>query len=163
MLPQVIKAHSEAKPTLCCTLLSAALSQCHLLGYHREKTYPKRSVIEAKRIRRLFWTLYIFDNNMSLLFGRGSYIKDTEVDASYPDISTDPGLKPWDESFLQFIDLASLHGQTYRRLYSVEASKVTSAVKLQSAKELITLLEEWKARLDSAGLWKRRKRSIYLG
>jgi hypothetical protein len=151
-LSQVSKAHSEAKPTLCFTLLSAALGHCQLLGYHREKTYSKFSAIQAKRIRRVFWTLYIFDRNLSLLFGRGPLIQDSEIDAGCPTISSDPGLKSWDESFLSFIELARIHGQTYQQLYSVEASICSSTTRLQNANELMAALERWKARLDAVSV-----------
>lgn len=157
---KAINAHSKAKPTLCSTLLSAALSHCQLLGYHREKAYSKHSAIQAKRIRRVFWTLYVFDKNISLLFGRGPLIRDSEIDARYPEISSDPKLKPWDESFREFIELAKIHGQTYERLYSVEAYRSSSTAKLQSANELITALEGWKARLDAVSLENRRSHNI---
>lgn len=148
---QVIKAHSEAKPSLCFNLLSAAISHCHLLGLHREKTYSNRATSDNRRIRRVFWTLYIFDKNTSLLFGRSSLIQDPEVDVSYPEVSSQEGMKPWDESFLKFIELARLHGQTYQDLFSIKALADTVTARSLCAHALTMAMATWKAELDSVG------------
>lgn len=88
------------------------------MGYHREATYRKMKADEASNSRRLFWTTYVFDNNVSFLIGRASRIRDFEIDTEHPTASKDPSLRPWDESFILGIKLASIQGQIYTSLYS---------------------------------------------
>lgn len=109
---------------LCSSLISMAVSHCQVLGYHRERTYQNGRTRNAEAMRRLFWTLYVFDKNMSLLWGRASCFQDLEIDAKYPALPADPALRPWDESFLVAIKLGKLQGQIYNSLYSVSALKM---------------------------------------
>lgn len=100
-------------------------------------------------MRRLFWTLYVFDKNMSLLFDRPSKLQDCDIDAEYPEISTNPGIRPWDESFVIFIRLAKLQGQVYNELYSLEASTLPLSEKTDRVDRLLNTLQRWKSDLDS--------------
>ncbi|KAH8680093.1 hypothetical protein BGZ60DRAFT_401267 [Tricladium varicosporioides] len=144
----VIKAQDDGKPLLCCTLISAAASHCQTLGYHREMMYQNDRSGNAENVRRLFWTIYVFDKNMSLLFGRASNIQDFEIDGQYPVHSADPALRPWDESFIMGIKLAKLQGRIYDRLYSAAVLKITTSERMECINELETALQQWHAELE---------------
>ncbi|KAE8402964.1 hypothetical protein BDV37DRAFT_272511 [Aspergillus pseudonomiae] len=118
-----IKAQDEAKPLLCCTFISAAATHCQMLGCHREITYRSDKTGNSENMRRLFWTTYLFEKHMSLYFGRASSMQDFDIDAQYPAITTDPAVRPWDESFVMGIRLAKIQGEIYDKLYSAEGSK----------------------------------------
>ncbi|KFG84880.1 hypothetical protein MANI_029784 [Metarhizium anisopliae] len=122
----MIKAQEETKPLLCATFISAAASQCQRLGYHREITYRNDQTGRREHMRRLFWTVYVFDKNMSLLQGHSSHMQDFEIDAKYPALSPIVGVRPWDESFIVAIKLARIQGQIYNNLYSTVAIKSSS-------------------------------------
>ncbi|EHK23086.1 uncharacterized protein TRIVIDRAFT_149792, partial [Trichoderma virens Gv29-8] len=145
----VIKAHSEAKSFVCSTLLSIAISHCQLLGYHREVTYSNISPVESNNMRRVFWTLYVFDQNISLLFGRPPKLHDSDIDTELPAIANSFSARPWDESFIAFINLARLHSQIYRGLYSIQASKQAQSIKIQLADSLSAALRQWRFDVDS--------------
>ncbi|KAI0455714.1 hypothetical protein F5B21DRAFT_470385 [Xylaria acuta] len=106
----VIKAQSYVKLFLACTLAFAAASHSHILGYHREKLYQSDHTEVSQTKRRLFWSLYVFGKNMSLLLGRSSSFQDIEIDVRYPSVSTDKERKPWDEWFHLAIRLAKVQG-----------------------------------------------------
>lgn len=142
-------AHSKASWFLCSTLLSAALNHCQLLGYHRETTYTKKSVSESRNTRRVFWTLYIFDRSISLLFGRSPRLNDADIDTRWLEPAPNPGANPWDRSFVAFIQLAKLQGQIYGQLYSAEASKYQLAKKIQHVDHFSALLDRWKHDLNN--------------
>jgi hypothetical protein len=144
----VIKSQDKAKPLLCCTFISAAASHCQMLGYHREFTYQNDRTGNAENTRRLFWTVYVFDKNMSLLLGRGSNIQDFEIDCRHPAFSTNPAFRPWDESFIMGIKLAKLQGQIYDRFYSAAALNLGSSDSVQHINELAASLEQWHAELE---------------
>ena len=100
-------------------------------------------------MRRLFWTLYIFDRNMSLLLDRPSKLHDRDIDTAYPEVSTNPQVRPWDEAFIMFIRLAKLQGHLYNELYSLVASEQSSAERAERADKILATLQRWKSDLDS--------------
>ncbi|OAG43495.1 hypothetical protein AYO21_02432 [Fonsecaea monophora] len=139
----IMKAQDDAKPWLCSTFLSAAARHCQVLGYHRETTYQNDNTGNRENMRRLFWSIYMFDKNMSLYFGRASNIQDFEIDTGYPAISTDPGAQLWDQATVISIQLARLQGQIYDRLYSPSAQKASHSERERRIDDLASQLEEW--------------------
>ncbi|KAL4809851.1 hypothetical protein BDV18DRAFT_156232 [Aspergillus unguis] len=113
-----IKAQGEAKPSLFWALISAAVTQCQSLGYHREATHRGLLPARADATRRLFWAVYIFETNISLLLGRASSMQGLLIDTEYPAISRDPAIRPWDESLIMGIRLAGLQNRIFVGLYA---------------------------------------------
>ncbi|KAM5346965.1 hypothetical protein ACJ41O_009970 [Fusarium nematophilum] len=146
----VVKAQSETRPMLCCTLLASAASHCQMLGYHRESTYQRDRSGRVDAKRRLFWTLYVFDKNVSLLLGHASKFQDFDIDAQYPALSADPGQRPWDEWFHLAIRLAKVQGQIYNGLYSAGALRTTPTERKQCTESLALEMNKWRADLDAA-------------
>ncbi|KAI0096920.1 hypothetical protein GGR51DRAFT_566904 [Nemania sp. FL0031] len=144
----VIKAQNEAKLFLACTLASAAASHCHILGYHREKLYQGDHTEVSHTKRRLFWSLYAFDKNMSLLLGRSSSFQDIEIDAHYPPLSVDKGRRPWDEWFHLAIRLAKVQGQIYDRLYSAVGMQMEVSERKNHIESLEIILQRWRTDLE---------------
>ncbi|KAL6889973.1 hypothetical protein GGI43DRAFT_416137 [Trichoderma evansii] len=144
----MIKAQEESKPLLCTTLISAAASQCQRLGYHREVTYQNEQTDRQEYMRRLFWTIYVFDKNMSLLHGHSSNIQDFEIDAQYPVLSRNAATRPWDESFIVGIKLARIQGQIYDKLYSTAAVKCSSSIRKECIDTLDAAMIELRAELE---------------
>ncbi|KAF2966602.1 hypothetical protein GQX73_g6990 [Xylaria multiplex] len=144
----VVKAQNEAKLFLARTLASAAASHCHILGYHREKLYQSDRTTVSHTMRRLFWSLYVFDKNMSLILGRTSSFQDIEIDAQYPPLSTDQGRKPWDEWFHLAIRLAKVQGQIYDRLYSAAGIQTEVSERRRHIESLEAVLHHWRTDLE---------------
>ncbi|KAI0531652.1 hypothetical protein GGR58DRAFT_518364 [Xylaria digitata] len=144
----VVKAQNEAKLFLARTLASAAASHCHILGYHRETLYHVDRTAVSHTIRGLFWSLYMFDKNMSLLLGCSSSFQDIEIDTQYPLLSTDPGRKPWDEWFHLAIRLAKVQGQIYDRLYSATGIQMEVSERNCYIESLEATLHYWRNDLE---------------
>ncbi|KAL4807613.1 hypothetical protein BDV18DRAFT_151590 [Aspergillus unguis] len=140
----VIKAQDEANIMLSSTLISVAARHCLMLGYHRLRAQSP----EDPNIRRLFWTVYYIDKNMSLLLGRASCIQDYDIDVPYPSCTTDPSKRAWDECFLIFLTLGRIQGQIYDRVYSVAALKLSPETRAQNIAELAQELHTWRQRMD---------------
>ena len=79
---------------------------------------------------------------MSLLLGRASYIQDFDIDVRYATSSSDPAIRPWDDSFIYMIELARVEGQVYNRLYSAAALKATSSERTEHINNLETALQQ---------------------
>ena len=93
-----------------------------------------------RNMRRLFWTIYSFDRNVSLLMGRASCLQDIEIDTSHQELSADPSARPWDKPFIMGIKMARHQGQIYSRLYSTAALAGDPAERAQHIRELATEL-----------------------
>lgn len=119
-----------------------------MLGYHREMTYRSDTRRIAEQKRRIFWSLYIFDKNMSLLLGRASNIQDSEIDVQYPSLSTDPAQLPWDRWYLMAILLAKEQGRIYETQYSAAALKTSTAAREHHINELSVALQQWRTNLE---------------
>ncbi|KAL3447877.1 fungal-specific transcription factor domain-containing protein [Aspergillus insuetus] len=143
----MIKSQGEAKPYLYWKLVSTAITHCQSLGYHRESTYRDMPPRKAESIRRLFWTVYAFDKNMSLVLGRASFAQCLDIDARYPTISTDLALRAWDESFIMGIRLAELQGRIFTGLYFTTTMARDIAQREQVISDLAMAMEDWHAEL----------------
>ncbi|KAL4901848.1 hypothetical protein BDW74DRAFT_181287 [Aspergillus multicolor] len=140
----MLKAQGESKPSLYWSLVSAAATQCHSLGYHRESTYRQIPSAKAESIRRLFWTVYVFDKNMSLVIGRVSNsMHSSQIDARHPLISTDPALRAWDESFIMGIRLAALQERIFTGLYSTATAVGETDKRAALVREVAGDMERW--------------------
>ncbi|CAG8267906.1 unnamed protein product [Penicillium salamii] len=144
-----IKAQGEAKPFLYSSLISTAATHCQTLGYHRDMTHQNLPAEKAENMRRLFWAVYVFDKNTSLLLGKASQIQDCEIDTRYPLVPLDPSLRPWDESFILGIKLANLQGRIYGDLYSAGASSKSSYDRADAINQLVASMEQWRVDLES--------------
>ncbi|KAL3462826.1 fungal-specific transcription factor domain-containing protein [Aspergillus heterothallicus] len=139
----MIKAQGESKPYLYWKLVSAAVTHCQSLDYHRESTYRRLPPQEAERIRRVFWTVYTFDKNMSLVLGRASFMQCLDIDADRPSISPDPSLRAWDESFTMGIRLAELQGRIFVGLYSPGTKVGDRPSREQLVRDLALEMDKW--------------------
>lgn len=112
-------------------------------------TYQKLQDDKAENIRRLFWTVYVFDKNASLLLGKASQLQDCEIDTKYPSLPLDVSLRPWDESFILGIKLASLQGKIYSDLYSAGSASRSAFEGAETISEIGSSMEQWRADLES--------------
>lgn len=94
-------------------------------------------------MRRVFWFIYTTDKNMSLLQGRPSYLRDSEVDAWHPRISPDVAFKAWDELFILGIKFAKLQSQVYDQLYSTSMRHLSRAEQDEVVNLLSDELQSW--------------------
>ncbi|RAH59273.1 hypothetical protein BO85DRAFT_418572 [Aspergillus piperis CBS 112811] len=143
----MVKAQGEAKPALYWTLVSAASTHCQSLGYHRETTYRNILSGKADNIRRLFWTIYVFDKNMALLLGRVSSMQGVKIDVRHPAISIDPGRRAWDESFIMGIRMAEFQDRIFTNLYNLATSIKDPSERKQLIQDLASDMEQWHSQL----------------
>lgn len=94
-------------------------------------------------MRRLFWTVYTFDKNMSLVLGRVSNMQGLEIDTKHPTVSGDVALRAWDESFIMGIRLAELQGRIFVGLYSTTTMTNDSSERARLIDDLAASMEKW--------------------
>lgn len=91
----------------------------------------------------MFWTVYAFDKNMSLVLGRVSNMQNVEIDTRHPVVSSDPALRAWDESFIKGINLAELQGRIFAGLYSNVTMVTESFERTRLISDLAAAMEQW--------------------
>lgn len=141
----MLKSQGEAKPYLYRRLVSAAVAHCEALGYHIESTYRVVPTIKSENMRRLFWTVYTFDKNMSLVLGRVSSSQGLGIDTQHPTVSKDSALRAWDESFIMGIRLAELQGRIFVDLYSTASLGRGSRERAQLIDDLAIAMDKWRS------------------
>lgn len=65
-------------------ILALAISNSHIAGLNRQKTFERMPAFQDQMYRRVWWAIYVLDRRMSLETGRPFLIQDTHVDTAMP-------------------------------------------------------------------------------
>lgn len=139
----MIMAQDESKLMLCWILTSCAVKQVISMGYHRKSSLKGDSWEVAEDKRHAFWTIYTFDKNLALNLGYTPNIQDYDIDIDYYTISTNPGVRPWDESVIAMAELSKLEGMIYEQLYSLSALDKSVAERANIISTLSSSFQGW--------------------
>jgi hypothetical protein len=66
------------------TCIGLAMRTCIDLGMHRKRSSRQYSIIESEMRKRVFWTCYCLDRQISIILGRPFAISDRDIDAELP-------------------------------------------------------------------------------
>ncbi|KAL3457507.1 hypothetical protein BJX64DRAFT_17599, partial [Aspergillus heterothallicus] len=111
-----LEAQKQLKPLKACALISAAASHCQTLGYNHDSTHGNSS-----NSRRLFWSVYMLEKQLSFFFGRASLIQDCAIDTAYPIRAPKHPGRPRDELFIEEINLTKIQSQICKDVFSKES------------------------------------------
>lgn len=114
-----MKAQNQGSPFLNCTLISAAASHCQSLGYNHGSSHGSSS-----NSRRLFWSVYMLEKEVSIFFGRASALQDADIDVALPVFSRKGPVERWDRLFEAGIKLARIQRRICNDLYSRKSLKL---------------------------------------
>ncbi|VUC36238.1 unnamed protein product [Clonostachys rosea] len=129
------------------------------LGIHRHSIGPPTDYIAHVFRKRIFWTMYINDRQLSSLFGRPCAIHDDDIDQEECEFADDDGITvsgiihtPKDQfcaaaALIYYSRVARILGKILRELYSPAARLRPISKLYKSAMELENELCEWKANL----------------
>ncbi|OHF03057.1 fungal specific transcription factor domain-containing protein [Colletotrichum orchidophilum] len=141
-----------------------ALQIISALGMHR-KGAKKRHLtpgnsdyIQAQCRMRTFWTSYILDNHLGVIFGRPRHFHDDDIDQDYPDKITDEDMAaqgPIERSeehsdchidaLIFHAKIAQIIGNTSREVYSIKA--ISEQERVAAAHRLSEKIHDWRASL----------------
>ncbi|KAL4879061.1 hypothetical protein BJY04DRAFT_105363 [Aspergillus karnatakaensis] len=142
-------------PAVSSRLLGKAAEQCLALGWNVDISHANSS-----SSRRLFWSVYMLEKQMSLALGRPSVFRDGDVNVRLPILARKEGVRNWDEVFLSRVGLARIQGVVLGILYEDgKDSKMKEEKERGEDREIddyekrvgkaATELEEWFGLLDS--------------
>ncbi|KAK3364500.1 hypothetical protein B0T25DRAFT_67577 [Lasiosphaeria hispida] len=133
-----------SKFTLAWRLNSAAAIICQTLGYHRISPSGKIPTVEEQHANNAkqasFWFTYLIDRALSLRFGRASAIQDYDITIPRT-LGHHMVSGAWADVFNQWIMHAEFMGKAYENLYSPAALARQPEQRVESARQLIGMLQ----------------------
>jgi hypothetical protein len=146
------------------TYIGLAMRACINLGMHRTSVTRGSSLFENEMRKRIFWTCYCLDRQISIILGRPFAISDRDIDAELPldvnesvqDIATlaaapvtpktvNPSQAPAHSTslscFIHICRLRRIESHIQQSVYRVDQPSDVPEIEVQS---FIRQLEEWK-------------------
>lgn len=129
-------------PLLAWKCITGASQICYTLGYNRETALIPETAEKKRRRSRMFWLVLMVEKSLSLILGRPSTIRDTDVtisrptveEAVTPNLHIMPAMDKW-------IDYAFLTSRVYDELFSPGALCQPDSFRLGRARALATELQ----------------------
>ena len=137
-------------PHAASVLIAAAVRLAQTMGLHRRVEDPNQTVANLEQRKRVFWIAYLVDKDISLRMGLPFAQDDDDMDAELPTGSPHE-LPAYSNGgrhmnfFKSRIGLAVIQGQIYKSLYSVQATRQSTAQKAVVAQELDCILCYWRS------------------
>ncbi|KUJ12403.1 uncharacterized protein LY89DRAFT_785771 [Mollisia scopiformis] len=126
------------------------------LGLHRKSYCPTRSLLRSEMKKRIFWSAYALDRNISVALGRPFCIQDREINVDLPLQLTDQQILEesapeeafapsiYDMStFRHIVRLRQIHSKILRKFYPVNASEQDGTQFQESRDQIRAELEQW--------------------
>lgn len=130
------------------------------LGLHRASTSSSSNILTMEMQRRVFWSVYALDRNISISLGRPCSISDTDFDTPLPGCYSDEDLEiiclgatplegrprnPRDLSaFLHIVELRQIQSRIQKTFYPVKVADATDPEGLEQERQSLRLtLDDW--------------------
>lgn len=130
------------------------------LGLHRASTSSSSNMLTTEMQRRVFWSVYALDRNISISLGRPCSISDTDFDTPLPGYYSDEDLEiiclgatplegrprnPRDLSaFLHIVELRQIQSRIQKKFYPVKVADATDPEGLEQERQSLRLtLDDW--------------------
>ncbi|KAL3964986.1 hypothetical protein ACCO45_001990 [Purpureocillium lilacinum] len=146
-------------------VFGSALQLISALGLHRRANPKKRKVTREDYIQtqcglRLFWSAYILDNYLGVVFGRPRHYNDDDIDQVLPDRINDedmtavgPGQGLDDlgdchiDALIFHAKIGTIIGSISREVYSIK--NIPEGDRVAAAHRLIQEVDEWRSSLPA--------------
>ncbi|KAL4786954.1 hypothetical protein BJX76DRAFT_364450 [Aspergillus varians] len=130
-----------SKPSFALTLTSTASRLCQALGFHQMSSLENITPKEKQRRLTLFWSIYCMERALSLRLGRAATIPDYDIDvpASFDGSDIE---QPWKTAYKLWIELATIQGLVYEKLYSPAALRQGEAARVSEARSLAARMRD---------------------
>jgi hypothetical protein len=150
------------------TYIGLAMRTCIDLGLHRRTPHKRYSILESEMRKRIFWTAYCLDRQISIILGRPFAISDRDIDVELPlDVdesvqdtatfesaqaafNTNPGQTPAYSTslscFIHICRLRRIESQIQQTVYRVDESSPATEQEIES---FIQQLDDWKEKIPA--------------
>ncbi|KAF7906396.1 hypothetical protein EAF00_000675 [Botryotinia globosa] len=163
--------HNMSERNAAWTMLGAVVRMAMTLGMHREGGNKNLDPSEIEVRRRVWWTIYVLEQNSCTILGRPSSIDDTEVTIKYPNEDLLDGSAHVPVAYIEELcRLTRIMTRTSKRMYpsNVILSPDDEKHRITQAVGLLKDLVDWRDRLPSHlrlglhGISRAHSRAIYL-
>jgi hypothetical protein len=163
--------HNASERNASWMLLGCASRMAIALGMHREGATGGFDPVEKQIRRRVWWTLYMFEQNLCMMLGRPSAIDNVEVNVSLPNEALLDGSDCTPPEYIDYsLRLTRIASDIKRIIYSAPASRLQQdeLPKSSVAKQLLLDLESWyhslpsHLSLDGDSLAPKQRRAVLL-
>lgn len=127
------------------------------LGLHRASTSSSSNNLTTEMQRRVFWSVYALDRNISISLGRPCSISDADFDMPLPGCYSDEDLEtgatplegrprsPRDLSaFLHIVELRQIQSRIQKTFYPIKFADATDPERLEQERQSLRLtLDDW--------------------
>jgi proline utilization trans-activator len=144
--------HNSSERNASWMLLGCASRMAIALGMHREGATGGFDPVEKEVRRRVWWTLYMFEQNLSMMLGRPSAIDDVEVNVSIPNEAMLDGGDCVPPEYIDYsLRLTRIASVIKRTIYAAPISRLQQdeLPRTSVAKQLLLDLESWYHSLPS--------------
>jgi hypothetical protein len=144
--------HNASERNASWMLLGCASRMAIALGMHREGATGGFDPVEKQVRRRVWWTLYMFEQNLSMMLGRPSAIDDVEVNVSLPNEAMLDGGDCAPPGYIDYsLRLTRIASVIKRTIYPPPTSRLQQdeLPQYSIAKQLLLDLEMWYHSLPS--------------
>ncbi|KAL3417084.1 fungal specific transcription factor domain-containing protein [Phlyctema vagabunda] len=125
--------------------ISSAIKLAQGMGLHRSYRQSTLQASEIEHRKRIFWSAYAIDKDLSLTTGQPPTQNDDDMDAELPTESDSEIL----DVFYFRIRLAIIQGQIYKHLCSAKSYRQPPSQRIMAARKLETMLQSWKATMPA--------------
>lgn len=163
--------HNATERNTSWMLLGCASRMALALGMHREGATGGFDSIEREVRRRVWWTLYIFEQNLCTILGRPSAIDDVEVTITLPNENLLDGADCVPPGYIDYaVRLAKLSSEIKKKIYVIPNSSMDGGEipDISTATHLVQKLESWHRslppyiRLECLSLVPKQRRAVLL-
>lgn len=146
LLLMTIFMTSQADTQMTAAILSATVRKAQLTNLHNSDRWPHDLTLgETEARKRVFWTAYILDSDLSLKTGMPSLFAENDVRVEFP--AQDPASSQ-NQSIAVFRDrakLARIQSAIRERLYGARSLTQLSHRTMEASKDLSAVLNDWRA------------------
>ncbi|PQE31030.1 hypothetical protein CJF32_00006064 [Rutstroemia sp. NJR-2017a WRK4] len=136
--------HNFSERNTAFMLLGAASRMAMNLGMHREGATETLDPIEREVRRRVWWTIYLFEQNQCTILGRPCAIDDTEISVRFPDENVLDGGTCVPLGYVEhMVRLMKLMSEIRRKMYPSSTSHHTEQPRIRVAMQLLLDLDSW--------------------
>ncbi|KAF4626129.1 hypothetical protein G7Y89_g12031 [Cudoniella acicularis] len=130
-------------------LLALAIKLAQRMGLHKRDQQPGLNSADIEQRKRVFWTAYILDKDLSLRAGLPPSQDEDNMDVELPSRTPGSPNRPGELDSVDIFNfrarLAMIQGQIYKRLCSMRAARQSVIERVTAVKELEAMLQAWRA------------------
>ncbi|KAF9880141.1 hypothetical protein CkaCkLH20_02095 [Colletotrichum karsti] len=141
-----------------CLQIISALGMHRKAAKKRHLTAGNSDYIQAQCRVRTFWTAYVLDKYLGVIFGRPRHFHDDDIDQDYPDRIDDEDMTAQGpierfeehsdchiDALICHVKIAQIIGNTSREVYSIKA--ISEQERVAAAHRFSEKIHEWRASL----------------